>query len=339
MLRGAVIGCGMISEYHLRGWQRIPEVEIVALADPARERAEQRRAQFAPDARVHQSLDGLLAAETLDFVDILTPPWLHREHCLRAAASGVHIICQKPLCDRLDDATALVAALKDYSPLFLVHENHPYRPWFRHILERQQAGFFGRLRFLHLTQHDAREPAETFKAEAEHGVLLEYGVHLVDMVRALLGEPQRVWARLDRINPRVRGESLAHVVFDYPGATAVLDISWKAQGLQQGDVLLIGEAGEAFFEGRMTRGDRSRFRVTQGDTVVLDEHRSPTEDYVDAFYLLQREFADGMRAGRVPRQHAGNNLKTLAATFSAYQSAEQGVPLFLAENQDVQPSV
>ena len=47
-LRGAIVGCGMISEFHLRGWQRIPEVEIVALVDPARERADERRAQFAP---------------------------------------------------------------------------------------------------------------------------------------------------------------------------------------------------------------------------------------------------------------------------------------------------
>ena len=47
-LRGAVIGCGMIAEYHLRGWQRIPEVEIVALCDPDRSRAEDRRREFAP---------------------------------------------------------------------------------------------------------------------------------------------------------------------------------------------------------------------------------------------------------------------------------------------------
>jgi hypothetical protein len=42
----------MISEFHLRGWQRIPEVEIVALVDPVRGRAEGRRAQFAPQARI-----------------------------------------------------------------------------------------------------------------------------------------------------------------------------------------------------------------------------------------------------------------------------------------------
>jgi predicted dehydrogenase len=72
-LRGAIVGCGMISEFHLRGWQCIPEVEIVALVDPVRERAEGRRAQFAPQARIYESLDDLLAADlALDFIDILT---------------------------------------------------------------------------------------------------------------------------------------------------------------------------------------------------------------------------------------------------------------------------
>jgi predicted dehydrogenase len=325
-LRGAIVGCGMISEFHLRGWQRIPEVEVVALVDPVRARAEERRAQFVPDARVYEGLDGLFAGESLDFVDILTPPWLHREHCLRAAEARVHVICQKPLCDRLEDAQALVAALGDYDRLFLVHENHPYRPWFREMLQRTRAGFFGTPRFLHLVQHDPREPPEAFKAEAERGVLLEYGVHLVDMVRALLGEPVHVWARLQRINPRVRGESLAHVVFEYPETTAVLDISWKAHGLAEGSVLLVGDAGEAWFEGRMTRGDASRFRITAGNDVVLDEQRSPTKDYVDAFYLLEREFADGMLGGPVPAQHAANNLKTLTATFAAYQASAPLTP-------------
>ena len=322
-LRGAVVGCGMISEFHLRGWQRIPEVEIAALVDSARDRAEERRAQFAPNAAIYGSLDDLFAQDQrLDFVDILTPPWLHREHCLRAAQAGVHIICQKPLCDRLEDARSLVHELREHARLFVVHENHPYRPWFRDMLQRHRDGFFGRPRLLHLIQHDAHEPPEPFKSEAERGVLLEYGVHLVDMVRALLGEPRRTSANLQRINPRVRGESLAHVVFEYADALAVIDISWKAHGLQQGGVLFIGDAGEAWFEGRMTRGDASRYRVTKGNTVVLDDQRSPTTDYVDAFYLLEREFTDAMLGRTRPVQEAVNNLQTLELTFAAYNLRE-----------------
>ena len=51
-LRGAVYGCGMISEFHLLGWNRIPEAEIVALCNRTVSRARQRRDQFVPSARL-----------------------------------------------------------------------------------------------------------------------------------------------------------------------------------------------------------------------------------------------------------------------------------------------
>src|SRR5262245_6249750 len=320
-LRGAIIGCGMIAEYHLRAWQRIPEVELVALCDPDLARAQSRRSEFAPVARIYDSLDALLIAETLDFVDILTPPWLHHEHCLRAAATDVHIICQKPLCGELAEAESLVAALQGYEKVFAVHENHPYRPWFREILRRQYEGFFGAIRHIALVQHDAREPPERFKAEGERGVMLEYGVHLVDMVRSLLGEPQRVFGTFQRINPRVRGESLATVLYSYKEATALIDISWKATGPELGSATVIGDHGLAIYDGRMTRGSTSRFRLFQTGELIVDESRCPTDDFCESFYLLQRDVTDSMLHGTLPPQSPAHNLKTLAATFAAYDAA------------------
>lgn len=323
-LRGAIVGCGAISAFHLAAWRRIPDVEIVALADPDRDRADARRREYAPAATLHATLEEAAAAGTLDFVDILTPPALHRAHCLAAARAGLHIICQKPLCDRLEDATALVAELADHPKLFAVHENHPYRPWFQEILRAHRDGFFGTVRHVRLEQHDPREPPERFKAEASHGLLLEYGVHLAAMLRALLGEPETVRARLHRVNPRVRAESLAHVVWDYPEASAVIDISWKDGGVPQGSALVIGDAGEAWFEGRMTRGDEARFRMVQGETVVKDERRCPTDDYAEAFHLLQRALADSMRSGGPAPQGARDNLRTLALTVAGYDAARTG---------------
>lgn len=322
-LRGAIIGCGMIAEYHLRAWLRIPEVEIVALCDPDQSRAKQRQTEFVPAARLYSDIDSLLKAETLDFIDILTPPWLHREHCLRAAQSNIHIICQKPLCGELREAEQLVTELANYKKVFAVHENHPYRPWFREILRRNCDGFFGRIRHLSLVQHDAREPPERFKADAERGIMLEYGVHLVDMVRALLGEPHRVTASFGRVNERVRGESLASVLYECEGASASINISWKSTGPEQGSATVIGDRGMAIYDGRMTRGQTSRFRLYQQGDLKLDETRCPTDDFCESFYLLQRELTDAMLAGTPAPQSAAYNLKTLAATFAAYDSASR----------------
>jgi len=319
-LRGAVVGCGMIAEYHLRAWQRIPEVEIVALCDPDHTRAESRRADFAPKAQLYDSLTAALSAEQLDFVDILSPPWLHREHCLAAASASLHIICQKPLCNQLTEAQALVSELAGYQKTFSVHENHPYRPWFRHILKLNAEGFFGTIRHVSLVQHDAREPPEKFKAEAERGVMLEYGVHLVDMLRKLLGNPDQISASFQRVNPRVRGESLATAVFRCREGNGLIDISWKATGPELGSATVIGDRGLAQYDGRMTRGQHSRFRLYQEGQLVLDEQRCPTDDFVDSFYLLQRDLTDAMLNGTSAPQPATDNFQTLATTFLAYEA-------------------
>jgi predicted dehydrogenase len=323
-LQGALFGCGMISEFHLRGWSRIPEVEIVALCNRTAARAEERRQQFVPEARVYTSLDALLASESLDFIDILTTPELHAVHCRAAMAAGLHIVCQKPLCESLESASALAAEAGRYPRCFSVHENHRYRPWFQDVLTLLHSGALGPLRFVRVEHLNATGPAVAYKQQAPTGVWLEYGSHLVDMMRALLGEPLAAHARMHHLNSSVRGESLLHATYDYPGCTAVVAAGWKQAALTQGSVLLCGAAGEVWYEGSLTRGDSGRLRVSAGPVVLRDETISPHLQYVESFYLLQREFIDALLGRNPIKQTAEQNLRTLITTFAAYDSASTG---------------
>ena len=277
-LRGCIYGCGMISEFHLRGWSRIPEVEIAALGNRTISRAEQRRDRFAPDARVYSDLRAMLDAEKPDFVDILTTPALHREHCRIARDAGIHVICQKPLADTLDDAKAIANDCNGYNKLLAIHENHRYRPWFRDALA-EIPGPFTYARFEHL---NATAPGEAYKNESAAGILLEYGSHLVDMMRSVLGEPRRVYARTHRLNAAVAGESLVHAVYEYDDATAVVEAGWKNAAVTQGGVLLAGRDSEIFYEGTLTRGDEGRLRLTRSGQVVADKPCSPMDAYVES---------------------------------------------------------
>ncbi len=331
-LKGAILGCGMISEYHLRGWQRIPEVEIVALGDTLVERALARRDAFAPQALACRSLSEILEQTKPDFVEILTPPRLHYAHCLEAFQAGIHVICQKPLCGTLQNARDLATRALEAKGLFMVHENHRYRPWFRTILERLQGASFGTVRWMRLFQHDPGEPSEEFKTRAPQGILFEYGSHLVDMMRAALGEPKSVRVTACNLNPRVRAESLAFAAYQYPDATAVIDIAWKPLGIPEGAFLLEGEEGSAVYEGTMTRGDKARFRIFRRGVVELDEPRNPQEDYLESFCTLQREFVDAILRGGKITQTPAEHLRTLEAVFAAYRAAELGRAVTIGTN-------
>jgi hypothetical protein len=95
--------------------------------------------------------------------------------------------------------------------------------------------------------------------------------------------------------------------------------------MTQSSVLLSGARGEAYFEGTLTRGEQGRFRISRGREMMLDEPRSPMQDYIESFYLLQRECVDcmlGRRSNVV--QTADEHSKTLRCTFAAYESARSG---------------
>lgn len=323
-LRGALFGCGMISGYHLRAWARIPEVEIVALGNRTVEKAEQRRREFCPDAAVYAYLPELLARERPDFVDILSAPEVHEEHCRQAVEAGAAVICQKPLAPDWETALRLAGLLSAPGVVAAVHENHPYRPWFRRLLEARDSGLLGRVRFLRIEHFNATSPAEAYKLVSPTGVWLEYGSHLVDMMRALLGEPASVLARGHRVSRSVAGESLVAAQYQYQDATASIEVGWKESALTQGSLLAIGDEGEAWFEGTLTRGGAARFRLVRGRTVVLDETRDAMADYQESFYLLQREFVDALAGSATITQKPAEHLATLRAVFAAYRSMESG---------------
>jgi predicted dehydrogenase len=109
-LRGAFVGFGNVAaKGHLTGWQARDDVDVVAATDAMKAR----RAAFleaCPGGRWHESVDDLLSRETLDFVDICTPPGTHVALIRQALGKGLHVLCEKPLATRLEDARSVTAA-------------------------------------------------------------------------------------------------------------------------------------------------------------------------------------------------------------------------------------
>src|SRR5258708_1497239 len=104
VLRGAFIGFGNVAvRGHLPGWRSRNDVTIVAAPDVV---AARREAFFAacPDGRWYDTLGDLLASETLDFVDICTPPGSHAALIEQVLDARLHVLCEKPLVTRAVDA-------------------------------------------------------------------------------------------------------------------------------------------------------------------------------------------------------------------------------------------
>ncbi|HWR52993.1 MAG TPA: Gfo/Idh/MocA family oxidoreductase [Bryobacteraceae bacterium] len=325
-LRGVVVGCGAFSEYHLRAWERIPEVEIVALVDGDPAAAERRRAATAPEARIYADFDAAIECENLDFADILSPAAQHMDHCLAAKAAGLHMVCRQPLCGNLPDARRLVAAMSDYSHVFDLHASHRYGPWFRRVKELHCAGMFGRVALL---RFDEAHAGEGGSGPSDAGVWLQCGTALVDMMRDLLGEPAGVYSRMHQLDPRITGESMVHAVYEYPTTTAIVHLAWNQGEPARGAVALEGDGGAASYEAGTGHGTAARLKISERGVAILDDERSHNAEYEEGFYAFQRELTKAM-LGRTAALHGGeDHLKTLECTFAAYRSAAEGLPVGL----------
>ncbi len=137
----AVVGSPTETHY------RAPHVRAVAACDLNPDKlSEARRDQ--PDIFYTTDYDALLRRDDVDIVAIYTPDQDHAEHIVRAFEAGKHVICTKPLVNRLEEAPRLRAAARRTGKCLLVGQSTRFFEPFRRQRAAYEAGEFGALELL-----------------------------------------------------------------------------------------------------------------------------------------------------------------------------------------------
>jgi hypothetical protein len=113
-------------------------------------------------------------------------------------------------------------------------------------------------------------------------------------------------------------------VFSYQNCTAAISTAWKHSAVAQSSLLLTGDLGEAWYEGSLTRDKAGRLRIIRGEQVGSDEVVVPYREFVESFYVFERQCVDAMLGRGHVEQTAAEYMKTFTCTFAAYESARTG---------------
>jgi D-apiose dehydrogenase len=329
-LRGAILGAGYFAGFHADGWARVPGVEIAAVADPVPGRARE-FAQRWGIPRAYASANPLLTEEGLDFVDVATRPDTHLPLTRLAAERGVHVICQKPMAPTWEDCRRMLDVCRDAGVRLIIHENWRWQPWYREMRRLVDEGRLGRLFHIGFTMRtgDGRGPepypVQPYFRAMERFLLQETVVHFLDTFRFLGGEIETVACRTARINPVIAGE-------DY----AVVQVGFRsgAAGLIDANRISGPETPPLAFGTMRLEGERASLRLTEDGRLWLDdyagaevEHVFPTSDLGykgDSVRAAQEHYAQCLRSGEPAESEGEEYLKTVAAVFACYRSAETG---------------
>ena len=330
-LRVAVIGCGFFAQNHLNAWGEIPEVELVAVCDRDPARAEAARARFNAGS-AYTDAEAMFRAEQLDFVDIVTTMETHRPLVTLAANHGVHVIVQKPLAPTWDDCLAIVETCRRAGLRLMVHENFRFQT---PILAARKAVAEGQIGVPHFAQLSFRSgydvyAGQPYLATEKRFILIDLGIHILDVCRAIMGEARTLYCVTQQVNPSIAGEDVATTVIRHEGGgTSIVDCSYSSRRLPElfPQTILRIEGARGTVELledyclRITSDGAVEERSAEPDAPVWTA--KPWHVVQESVLNLQRQWVRAWFDGTEPETSGADNLLTYALVMAAYESAER----------------
>lgn len=200
-MRAAILGVGFMGWIHSLAYRRSEVAEMVGFAS----RSSAKRAgdwcgiqgNFGPPSEqidvsemiVCEDLDGLLADDSIDLIDICLPPHLHVETVSRSLAAGKKVLCEKPLALSAADAERLTEMAEPGQ--LMVGHILPFMPEFTFLAEANESQRFGKIlsgRFQRTIGPPDWVP-DFYDRSRVGGPLLDLQVHDAHLIRMLFGMP------------------------------------------------------------------------------------------------------------------------------------------------------
>ncbi len=329
-LRVACIGAGYFSQFHFDAWSRIPQVTVVGAADRDLGKA------AATGLPAFDDLDRMIDQTKPDILDIILPPPTHAETIRTAIGAGIRtVICQKPFCLDLIEATQISQKAAKAGMTLIVHENFRFMPWYRVMKTAMDAGDIGTVlqATFRLRPGDGQGPhayldRQPYFQTMPRFLIHETGVHWIDTFRYLFGDPEAVYADLRRINPAIAGEDAGFALFDHPGGVRalfdgnrLLDHAADNQRRTMGEALIEGTAGTLTLH-----GDGSV--VLRGFGELAGREILPPDGWQgfggDCVHALQSHVVSGLLEGTELVNTAEDYLTVIKIRDALYRSAETG---------------
>jgi len=336
-LRGVAVGTGYFSQFQYEAWERIENVEIVAVSSRRIEKAQVICDKYGIQ-KAYGNFEEMLKAEKPDFVDIITPPETHSQFCKIAIEQGVDIICQKPLAPTYEESLAIANAVQKSNVRMMVHENFRFQPWHREIKKLLDKKIIGeklhtinlRMRMGDGWQEDAYMNRQPYFREMEQLLIYETGVHFIDVFRYLIGDITQVYSKLKTLNSNIKGEDFAWVQLEFANGTlGFIDANRFNEDTSDDPRLTFGEV--------LIEGNKGSIRLYHDGTIAtqLLGEKEVKHEYAyekinfagDCVYYTQEHFIDCLRSGAPFETDVTTYLNNIKIQDKIYESNNQGIPL------------
>jgi predicted dehydrogenase len=359
-VRFAVIGCGVIGRQHADSIAQLGKrAALVLAADEVAEVAK----KFADDRGVEYttSVSDALGRNDIDAVAVCTPSGTHAALAVAALEAGKHVVVEKPLDVSLEAAERVRAAEQRSDKTVTVISQHRFDPASLLVHRAITDGRLGRITsgvasvswWRSQDYYDSGEWRGTLALDGG-GALMNQGVHTIDLLVWLLGQPNEVFAWTDCLahtGIEVEDTAVATIRFA-SGALGVIHGTTAAYPGLTARVQVHGDRGSAvidddelaYFHASRTGAQAPDYGADGADNqaalVLPRTGKSAPSAGADPAALSNRhtdqyrDFLDAVEQGRPPMVTVDAATRTLAVVCAIYESARSGRPVRIAASSE-----
>ena len=351
MVTVAVIGCGRIANLsHLPALAQMEDVRIKYACDILIEKAERAKVDFPKVENVIADYNVALADPEVDAVFVLTPNYTHYTVTMDALRAGKHVMCEKPITVNYPLSVEMAAEAKKQGKLLNIGVCNRYNAPVVRLREMVERGDFGKVYHVVCSFRQFRSipglgGAFTNKKESGGGVLIDWGIHFLDLILYILGDAKVKNVTCDAYSEMAKDmksykykemwaedtsdvENGVNDVDDFISGYVRTDkasISFNGAWAQNLDINemyvdILGDKGGA----RLYYTKDFEFASAQDLSTVKPELDNPPMHTAEDV-----AFIECIKTGKPDRNHIDNILESMKLLDALYQSAEKKEEIIL----------
>lgn len=339
-IRFGIVGCGVISPWHARGITNTPEAELVACCDVIEEKARKLAGDFNV-AKVYTDYREMLASGDVDAVSVCVPSGLHGVVTIDAARAGKHVMCEKPIEITLPKIDEMVKAAREAGIKLGVIFQRRTSPLWHRIKEAIDGGRLGKMVLgdAYLKYYRSQEYYNsgdwrgTWELDGG-GALMNQGVHMVDILRWVMGPIDTIYANADHLVRDIQVEDTAVAAIRFAnGAFGILEGTTSVYPGMDHRMEFHGELGTICVDGEnITRwevpGEKSE-KDAEGKVEMGSAASQPTAIAGEGHQIQIQDLCRAIIEDRDPMVTGEEARKAVEVILAVYESARTGKPVSL----------
>jgi len=218
MIKIGVIGIGAMGRNHARVCAELKNVELVGIADENKSTVESIANRF----NVSSYIDYNKLLPNVDAVIIATPTITHYDIAVDAINLGKHVLVEKPVCNTVEKGQQLISKAHDAGVVLAVGHIERHNPVVSFVKKALNTNQYGEL----ITLSSKR--VSNFPGRIRDvGVIFDFGVHDIDVMRYIAGEVKSVYAKAGRFNKQIEYEDHATIMLQFEhDLCGVIEVNW-----------------------------------------------------------------------------------------------------------------